>query len=209
MDDLIEHLVENHNQSISVTTKDFPNLHSFMQWKEEMELKSSSLFVLHSSPKQRVDYTCYYYYCNRTGQYNSKGKSKRNLKIQGTSKIGCHCTAYKSTEYLSGEVFAEICNHHTHPIELGHLKLSDSVRQMIAAKLSDGVTISAILDSVRDSVEKIDRNSLLCRICQIMTSLLESKPASFQRDMLVQFGPTAICMDSTHSTNAYDMISFL
>ena len=27
---------------------------------------------------------------------------------------------------------------------------------------------------------------------------------SFQRDMLVQFGPTAICMDSTHSTNAYD-----
>ena len=69
MDDLIEHLVENHNQSISVTTKNFPNLHSFLQWKEEMELKSSSLFVLHSSPKQRVDYTCYYYYCNRTGQY--------------------------------------------------------------------------------------------------------------------------------------------
>ena len=27
---------------------------------------------------------------------------------------------------------------------------------------------------------------------------------SFQRDMLVRFGPTAICMDSTHSTNAYD-----
>lgn len=27
---------------------------------------------------------------------------------------------------------------------------------------------------------------------------------SFQRDMLLQFGPKAICMDSTHSTNAYD-----
>ena len=128
MDNLIEHLVENHNQSISVTTK---NLHSFMQWKE-MELKSSSL-----SSKQRVDYTCYYYYYNRTGQYNSKGKSKRNLKIQGTSKIGCHCTAYiRAQKYLSGEVFAEICNHHTHPIELSHLKLFDSVRQMIAVKLS-------------------------------------------------------------------------
>ena len=27
---------------------------------------------------------------------------------------------------------------------------------------------------------------------------------SFQRDMLVRFGPTAICMYSTHSTKAYD-----
>ena len=43
------------------------------------------------------------------------------------------------------------------------LKLPDSVRQMIAAKLSDGVTISVILDSVRDSIEKIDRTALLCR----------------------------------------------
>ena len=137
MKDLIEHLVETHNQSINVTTKSFPNLHSFMQWKEEIEVKSSTLFVLHSSPKQRVDCTCYYYYCNRTGQYNSKGKGKRNLKIQGISKIGCHCTAYiRAQKYLSGEVYAETCNHHTHPIELAHLKLPDSVRQMIAAKLS-------------------------------------------------------------------------
>ena len=60
MRDLIEHLVETHNQSINVTTKSFPNLHSFMQWKEEIEVKSSTLFVLHSSPKQRVDCTCYY-----------------------------------------------------------------------------------------------------------------------------------------------------
>ncbi|XP_011402771.1 PREDICTED: uncharacterized protein LOC100634557 [Amphimedon queenslandica] len=245
MDGLIEHLVETHNQSINVITKSFPSLHNFMQWKEELEIKSSSSFVLHSSPKQRVDCTCYYYYSNRSGQYNSKGKGKRNLKIQGTSKIGSHCTAYiRVQKFLSGEVSAEICNHHTHPIELGHLKRFDSVQQMIAAKLSDGVIISAILDSVRDNIEKIDRTALLCRqdIHNVMhqyniavlrdqdndgsNPILLFKQQSyeqpsdiddmaknefliriqtlFQRDMLLQFGPKAICMDSTNSTNAYD-----
>ena len=52
MDGLIEHLVKTHNQSINVVTKSFPNLHNFMQWKEELEITTSSLFVLHSSPKQ-------------------------------------------------------------------------------------------------------------------------------------------------------------
>ena len=136
MDGLIEHLVKTHNQSINVVTKSFPNLHNFMQWKEELEITTSSLFVLHSSPKQRIDCTYYYYYCNRTGQYNSKGKDKRNLKIQGTSKIGGHCTVYiRAQKFLSGEVNAEICNHHTHPIELGHLKIPDSIRQNDSCKM--------------------------------------------------------------------------
>ena len=33
----------------------------------------------------------------------------------------------------------------------------------IAAKLNDGVTISTILDSIRDNVDKVDRRALLCR----------------------------------------------
>ena len=33
---------------------------------------------------------------------------------------------------------------------------------MVVAKLSDGVTISTILDSVRDDVEGIDHTALLC-----------------------------------------------
>ena len=130
---------------------------------------------------------------------------------------------------------------------------------MIAAKLSDGVTISVILDSVRDSIEKIDRTALVCqqdirhqyniagtklhkndhRSVSLWVESMRDQAnndgndpilvfkqqsheqpsdiddmskndfligiqTSFQRDMLVRFGPTAICMDSTHSTNAYD-----
>ena len=164
VDDLINHLKSSHNKVINVTTKTYPDLHSFMDWKEEFELKTSSSYVLHSSPKQRVNCTCYYYYCNRTGTYSSRGEGKRGLKIEGTSKIGMHCTAYiRAKKYVSGEVIVEVCNHHIHEAELAHLHLPDSIRAMIAAKLSDGVTISTILDSVRDNVECIDRTALLCR----------------------------------------------
>uniref|UniRef100_A0A1X7T4G0 MULE transposase domain-containing protein n=1 Tax=Amphimedon queenslandica TaxID=400682 RepID=A0A1X7T4G0_AMPQE len=108
---------------------------------------------------------CYYYYCNRTGTYSSRREGKRKLKILGTLKIGMHCTAFiRAKKYTSGEVVVEGCNHHIHEAELDHLHLPDSIRAMIAAKLSDGVTLSNILDSVRDNVESINRTALLC--CQ-------------------------------------------
>ena len=58
----------------------------------------------------------------------------------------------------------EVCGHHVYEVQsVAHLCLPDSVRAMVTAKLSDGVTISTILDSVRDNVEGIDRTALLCR----------------------------------------------
>ena len=106
------------------------------------------------SPKQRDNYIIYYYYCNRTGKFTSKGHGKRSLKQQGTSKIGGHCTAYiRVKEFESGEVEAEMCDHHIHEKKLVHLPLSDSVKKMIAAKLQDGVSISSVMDFIRDNVE--------------------------------------------------------
>ena len=106
------------------------------------------------SPKQRDNYIIYYYYCNRTGKFTSKGHGKRSVKQQGTSKIGGHCTAYiRVKEFESGEVEAEICDHHIHEKKLVHLPLSDSVKKMIAAKLQDGVSISSVMDFIRDNVE--------------------------------------------------------
>ena len=56
----------------------------------------------------------------------------------------------------------KVCRHLVHEVQLAHLCLPDSIRAMVVAKLSDGVTISTILDSVRDNVEGIDRTALLC-----------------------------------------------
>ena len=56
------------------------------------------------------------------------------------SKLRGYCTAYiRVKEYESGEVEAEIYDHHIHEKKLVHLPLSDSVKEIIAAKLQDGV----------------------------------------------------------------------
>ena len=34
-----------------------------------------------------------YYYCNRTGNFKSKGKGKCSMKSQGSEKIDSHCCA--------------------------------------------------------------------------------------------------------------------
>ena len=138
----------------------------FKMWKEEYENSSLSSFILHSAPKRHIGYQSYYYYCNRTGHYFSKGKGKRGLKIQGSSKLDAHCTAFiRAKKYDDGCVEVTMCEHHTHETQLAHLHLPQSTKEMVAAKLADGVTINSIIDSVRDNVSKgtLFRKHLLCR----------------------------------------------
>ena len=263
IDGLINHLRECHNEKINTYSRNFATFKEFNEWKELHQVESESSFVLHCSPKQRENYLIYYYYCNRTGQYNGKGKQVRSLKQQGSSKLGYHCSAYmKVKEYVSGKVEAEICDHHIHEKLVAHLPLPESCRKMIAAKLNDGVSVSSILDFVRENVEgQMGRRELVNR--QDITNIshqyniqgiklhaddaksvslwveninnycnddnnnpvLLFKPqgvvpddnmkdlknddfviciqTSFQRDMLMKFGPEAVCMDSTHGTNVY------
>ena len=56
----------------------------------------------------------------------------------------------------------EVCGQHIHEPQLAHLHVPDSTRQMIAVKLSDGVTISTILDSVSNNLDEISCAALLC-----------------------------------------------
>ena len=233
----------------------------FKEWKEGFETRPCSSFVQHSSPKQCTNYLTYYYYCNRTGRYDYKRKGVRSLKLQGSSKLGYHCTAYmRVRQYKSGLVEAEVCDYHLHEKKLAHLPLNESTRKMIVAKLHEGVAISSMLDYIHDNVqvqighrELVNRQDIrnICYQCNIegiklhpddsksVTLWVESintqcednsnnpeilfKPQGiesyeglgkhdfaiciqtpFQRDMLIEFGPDVICMDSTHGTNGYD-----
>jgi len=138
-------------------------MEDFTNWKEDFEIKSASSFVLQCAPKQRNDYVAYYYYCNRSGHYNPRGKGERSLKLQGSSKLGTYCSAYIRLRKYESFIEAEICDYHTHETKLAHIRLPESIRCMIAAKLKDGVSITAILDSVRDNVETIGRKELISR----------------------------------------------
>ena len=96
MDNLIEHLVENHNQSISVTTK---NLHSFMQWKEEMELKSSSLALFFCTLLQSKELTTPATIIIAIELANIIRKEKVNEISRFKDWMSLYCL-YKSTEIL-------------------------------------------------------------------------------------------------------------
>ena len=142
-----------HNKCIDVIHKSFSALNKFMKWKEDFEENSRSTYVLHCAPKCHSDsnYVSYYYYCNRSGKYSSRGKGVRELKIQGSSKIGTHCPAYiRAKKDQDGQIEVELCNYHTHEQQLAHLPLPLSTRETVAAKLADGVTISNIFDSIRE-----------------------------------------------------------
>ena len=80
-------------------------------------------------------------------------------------KIGRHCIAYiRARNYLSGNVEIEFCDHHLLKAQLAHLHIPESTKQMIAAKLHDGVSTNAILDCIQDNIHgKIGRAELVTR----------------------------------------------
>ena len=142
------------------------SLHAFLTWKASKEIESNSRYSQHCSTQISLTTRRWYYYCNRSGQYTPKGEGKRNLKIQGTSKIGYNCTAHiKATENTeSGDITVEYCDSHSHPIQLGHIPIPEDARMLIARKLGEGVTIDKILDDIRDNVgSAIKRQHLINR----------------------------------------------
>ena len=101
---MITHLQGCHNKSIENTKKTFDNFSAFSTWKEGEEKRTNSSYVLQCAPQTNVtsDVKRYYYYCHRSGIYNKKGSGIRDIKAQGTCKLGFSCTAYiKAVENLT------------------------------------------------------------------------------------------------------------
>ena len=68
----------------------------------------------------------------------------RELKVQGTSKVGGYCTAHMtvSEDTVTKQVTFLYCNHHKcHETEICHLPIPEETKLSIAAKLQSGVSI--------------------------------------------------------------------
>ena len=119
------------------------------------------------APKASGDHEVWYYYCNRAGIYQTRGTGKRQLKTQGSAKVGEQCTAHMraSKNLVSGHVDVQYCStHHNHDTRLGHLRLPEEDRLQIAAKIQQGVTMNRILDDIRDSITtEVAREHLVTR----------------------------------------------
>ena len=78
--------------------------------------------------------------CNRFGhERKSRGTGKRQMKSQGTSKLGNTCTCQLSVNvYDAGNISVKLYpSHYGH--EPGHLRLSDSARKAVATKVKVGI----------------------------------------------------------------------
>ena len=98
--------------------------------------------------------------------YNPKGTNKRNLKVQGSCKVGNNCLAHikTKTNTETGLVKVEYCNHHNHTVSLGHLKLPQDIRGKIASQLQQGIPADKIMDIIRDSMYKgINRGHIITK----------------------------------------------
>ena len=155
--DLIIHLRSCHNKSVEISEKTFDNFQAFSTWKEGEEKRTNSSYVLQCAPQTNVTSNVkrYYYYCHRSGIFNRKGSGIRDIKAQGTCKLGFSCTAYiKAVENLTTKlVNVEYCFfHYGHKEELAHLRISEDLRKNIASKLQEGVSEKKILDGIRNNV---------------------------------------------------------
>ncbi len=147
---------------------DFTDIALFNSWKEEEEFRTNSQYVRKSAPYTDDTTRIYYYYCNRAGKYTSRGKQERQLKVQGTSKIGEQCSAHlkASVNVKSGHVTVLYCKtHQNHHTKLAHLRMRENKRQEVASKLQSGVDMDRILDDIRETVniDGVNRDHLINR----------------------------------------------
>ena len=165
---MIKHLNDVHNSEIISKSLQFNSWEEFSDWKKQEKAKTRSYYVRDSSMKTYGSTNHYYFYCNRSGDFTSKGHGKRQIKLQNSNKTGTTCVAHiKAMENtLTNKIQIEYSStHNTHELQLSHLPLADDLKSYIAVKLQDSVSVDTILDHVRDKIgsNEISREHLLTK----------------------------------------------
>ena len=88
MSRLREHLNNEHESEISIDQHTFKNMTEFKEWKSQTETATKSHYIRHSSIKMYGQGKHHYYYCNRSGNHELKGHTKRQLKSKAQAKLG-------------------------------------------------------------------------------------------------------------------------
>ena len=134
---------------------EFNNELDFNEWKDKLEIESSTFFVRQRN-RIDVDAITTYFGCHRSGTnpVEMLSNSARLCKSQGSEKIGKKCTAYmiSKQDINSKKVLVDYClEHKQHTIDLAHLPVSKKSKTEITEKLHQGVEPNKILDSIRNN----------------------------------------------------------
>ena len=172
---------------------------------------TKSWYVKHRADRKTKHYTKSCLRCNRTGTFVSKSTGKRAMKSQGSCKTGCSCPAFITTRryHATGEVQAEFCLKHVgHRQENAFNRMSKEMSTTIAAKLSQGISMTSVMDYMRDSmcgplnrdhlITRADLHNIKQQYSQSVTQTLRQEgsttggawsPPNFFRPFRTQFGP--------------------
>jgi hypothetical protein len=87
--------------------------------------------------------------------------------FEGLAQIGSFCTAHMTVceDLQTAKTTSKFCKFHIgHSNDLCHLQLSTDLRLEVASLLQTGVTITRVMDTIRDRLgSNLPRNNLLNR----------------------------------------------
>ncbi|XP_040074593.2 uncharacterized protein LOC115323234 [Ixodes scapularis] len=148
---LLHHFEAKHGFDARHEKLEFNSLKEFSDWREAEEGREHAHFVLRNGPKKRPGNVLKrYYYCHRSGSFQSTSRGKRQLKTQGSCKTNVECLATIRVTGKDGKVTVEYqAEHYGHPKELKHQRLSMTEKEALADKLKQGIPARKVLVDAR------------------------------------------------------------
>lgn len=122
-----------HKQAVEKETITFETRENFNDWLKEEEKRTNAHFVKCRGEINNIEYSVIDFKCNRSGKFESKAIGKRQLKVQGTAKIGFHCSAGIRLKVYPSIVEVDYCKTHVgHDCEPQHLPIPKEFKLNIA-----------------------------------------------------------------------------
>lgn len=132
----------------------FQTREEFNTWLNSEESRTNTHFVLRGGKIKTKYFSKLYFICNRSGEHKPSSKGKRQIKAQGSLKIGFHCTADIVLRLFEDKVQAVYHKtHYKHDFLLGYIPLPTSTKQFIAKKLVQGLSSDTILSEIKKEIE--------------------------------------------------------
>ncbi|VEN59296.1 unnamed protein product [Callosobruchus maculatus] len=150
---IIKHYKEDHRILLREKKYFFTSLEDFFTWMKEYESETNAKFIKdYNVTKKSAIYKGFK--CHRSGSYESVSKGLRNIKTQGSVKIGGFCPAsikLKNNETAGYDV-AVVETHVGHDLEIRHLRLNKEEREYLARKIAANIPFDDILEEISSSI---------------------------------------------------------
>lgn len=160
-----QHLEINHEIKLSRTELQLNSFDDFQEWKKNIEQSTHAEYVQKCGVKRKDDEKVTYFYCHRSGVFESRGKTNKSVKYYGSNRIDSNCPSMIKVTEKKLDIFVEFTETHVgHKNNLGKVHIPEEERLNICAQLKQKIPVSTILDNVRENNSAdYDRRHLITR----------------------------------------------